>query len=214
MITRRELLGTAAAAVCTSFVSAERPLQQFDYRQVQMEPGPLTAQCEQTHRLLMSLDEDSLLRPMRVREGLPAPGRDLGGWYDTYAFAPACTFGQWISALARYYAATGDAATREKVYRLVRAYAATVGPDGKFYRDNRFPAYFYDKMVCGLMDAHQFANDPIAFPTLQRVTDVALKYLPPKAMPHRDTPVLHHEDFTEHCWDESYTLPENLFIDR
>ncbi len=212
MITRRELLGAAAAAVCTGFVSAERALQQFDYGQVRLEPGPLAVQCEQTHALLMSLDEDSLLRPMRVREGLPAPGRDLGGWYDTYAFAPACTFGQWVSALARYYAATGDAATRDKVNRLVRAYAATVEPEGKFYIENRFPAYFYDKMVCGLMDAHEFAKDPMALATLQRVTDAALKYLQPRAMPHRDTPVLYHEDFTEHCWDESYTMPENLFI--
>jgi len=212
MITRRELLGAAAAAVCTSFVSAQRVLQQFDYGQVQLDAGPLATQCEQTHALLMGLDEDSLLRPMRVREGLPAPGRDMGGWYDTYAFAPACTFGQWVSALARYYAATGDAATRNKVNRLVRAYAATVEPKGKFYIENRFPAYFYDKIVCGLMDAHQFVDDPIALATLQRATDAALNYLPPKAMPHHDTPVLHHEDFTKHWWDESYTLPENLFI--
>jgi DUF1680 family protein len=212
MITRRELLGAAAAAVCTSFASAEHTLQQLDYGAVRLDPGPLAAQCEQTHALLMSLEEDSLLRPMRVREGLPAPGRDLGGWYDTYAFAPACTFGQWVSALARYYAATGDAPTRDKVNRLVRAYAATIEPEGKFYIDNRFPAYFYDKMVCGLMDAHQFVRDPIALATLQRATDAVSNHLPPKAMPHRDTPVLHHEDFTEHCWDESYTMPENLFI--
>jgi DUF1680 family protein len=213
MITRRELLGAAAAAVCTGFVSdGRRVLQQLDYGQVQFDAGPIAKQCEQTHALLMSLDEDSLLRPMRVREGLPAPGRDMGGWYDTYAFAPASTFGQWVSALARYYAATGDTATRDKVNRLVRAYAATVEPEGKFYIENRFPAYFYDKMVCGLMDAHQFVDDPIALGTLRRATDAAQKYLPPRAMPHRDTPVLHREDFTEHWWDESYTLPENLFI--
>jgi uncharacterized protein len=214
MITRREILGLAAAAVCSGVAAGERRrlLDQFDYADVHLEPGPLATQCEQTHALLMSLDEDSLLRPMRVRENLPAPGRDMGGWYDTYAFAPACTFGQWLSALSRYYAATGDAATRDKVQRLVRAYAATVEPEGKFYVENRFPAYFFDKMVCGLTDAHQYVNDPIAETTLQNATDAAMKYLPPKAMPHRDTPVLHREDFTEHWWDESYTMPENLFI--
>ena len=31
-------------------------------------------------------------------------------------------------------------------------------------------------------------------------------------MPRQETPVLQHEDFTRHCWDESYTLPENLFL--
>ncbi len=95
---------------------------------------------------------------------------------------------------------------------MVRGYAATIDPAGKFYRENRFPAYIYDKLVCGLADAHAWAHDPMALPVLERATQAALPYLPPKAMPHRDTPVLHHEDFTEHCWDESYTLPENLFI--
>jgi uncharacterized protein len=160
----------------------------------------------------MELSEDSLLRPFRVREGLPAPGDDLGGWYDAWAFAPGCTFGQWISALSRYYAATGHAPTRDKVNRLIRAYAATVEPTGKLYVENRFPSYLYDKLVCGLIDAHAYANDPIAIDTLRRTTDAAVKYLPPKAMPRRETPVLHNEDFTEHCWDESYTLPENLFL--
>ncbi|MBV9760843.1 MAG: glycoside hydrolase family 127 protein [Acidobacteriaceae bacterium] len=211
MMTRRELLGAAAVA-CTGFGATRQVLQQLDYGQVQIDPGPLQTQFEQTHALLMSLDEDSLLRPFRIREGMPAPGRDLGGWYDADGFAPACTFGQWVSALARYYAATHDSATRQKVARLVRAYAATVEPGGKVYIHNRFPAYLYDKTVCGLIDAHQFAGDPLALPTLRRATDAALPYLPPKAMPHRDTPVLHHEDFTEHCWDESYTLPENQFI--
>lgn len=212
MITRRELLGGAAAVVCTGLGAPQRLLSQFDYGQVQLGPGRLSEQLEQTHDVLMNLDEDSLLRPFRVREGLPAPGADLGGWYDAWAFAPGCTFGQWISALSRYYAATGDAATREKVNRLVRAYAATLEPPGKLYIDNRFPSYLYDKTVLGLIDADALVKDPMALPTLRRATDAALPYLPPKAMPHHDTPVLHHEDFTEHWWDESYTLPENLFI--
>lgn len=213
MITRREFLASSAvAAAAAKFSAPQAPLQQLDYSQVRLAPSPLAAQCEQAHALLMSLDEDSLLRPMRLREGLPAPGRDMGGWYDAYAFAPACTFGQWVSALARYYAATGDAATRDKVHRLVRAYAATIEPAGRFYIENRFPAYFYDKIVCGLIDAHQFAHDPLAFPALQRATDAALPYLPQTARERQETPVTHREDFTEHCWDESYTLPENLFL--
>lgn len=212
MITRRELLGGAAAALCAGSTRVQSALAQFDYGQVQLAPGPLNSQLEQTHQVLMNLSEDSLLRPFRVREGLPAPGPDLGGWYDPWAFAPGSTFGQWISALCRYYAATGDTATREKVNRLVRAYAATVEPSGKLYVENRFPAYLYDKLVCGLIDAKAYVNDPLAADTLLRTTDAALKYLPPKAIPRHETPALHHEDLTEHWWDESYTLPENLFL--
>ncbi len=117
--------------------------------------GRSQRQARENHRLVLGLDEDALLRPFRVRAGLRAPGQELGGWYDTYAFAPGATFGQWMSALARYYAITGDAATRAKVQRLVRGYAATVDAPRSFYRHNRFPAYTYDKLVGGLLDAEQ-----------------------------------------------------------
>ena len=110
----------------------------------------------------MELSEDSLLKPLRQMIGQPAPGADLGGWYhydanydrDTVdnGFAPAATFGQWVSALARSYAITGSSATRDKVLRLNRLYAQTIS--GDFYENNRFPAYCYDKLVCGLIDSH------------------------------------------------------------
>ncbi len=187
-------------------------LSGFDYAQVQLAPSLLERQFQENHQLLLALSEDSLLRPFRIREGLPAPGADLGGWYDAYGFAPAATFGQWLSALARSYAVTSDELTRAKIDRLVRAYAATIEPTGRFYVENRFPAYIYDKLVCGLSDAHAFANDPTALPALARATAAALPYLPPKAIARQETPLIAREDFTRHCWDESYTLPENLFL--
>ena len=179
---------------------------------VQLAPGPLARQLRENHELLQNLSEDSLLRPFRVREGLPAPGRDLGGWYDTYAFAPGATYGQWLSALARFYAITGDQATRAKVGRMVRGYAATISPTGKFYVENRFPSYIYDKLVLGLVDASALVHDPAAIPALSRATDAAWPHLPPKAMARQETQVQAREDFTRHCWDESYTNPENLFL--
>src|ERR1700751_1755668 len=120
------------------------PLREMHYARVRFAPGPAEHQARENLRLLLSLDEDALLRPFRQRGGLPAPGGDLGGWYDTYAFAPGATFGQGICALSRYYAADGDLAAKAKVTRLVRGFAATVDAEGKFYRDNRFPAYIYD----------------------------------------------------------------------
>lgn len=193
----------AAAATAT-------PLAELDYGAVQFGDGPLARQARANHRLVFGLDEDALLRPFRVREGLPAPGRDLGGWYDADAFAPGATFGQWLSALARFHAITGDVPTRAKVGRLVRVFAATIDPQGRFYRHNRFPAYIYDKLVGGLVDAKRLAGDEAALATLARATDAALPYLPPKAIP-RNEHALPGEDFTKHAWDESYTLPENQF---
>ena len=73
-----------------------------------------------------------------------------------YGFAPGCTFGQWVSALARTYAITGEDATRDKVLRLNRLYAETISPD--LYKKNRFPAYIYDKLLLGLLDSHLYCT--------------------------------------------------------
>jgi len=190
---------------------ADPVLGQLQYGQVQWLPGPLERQARENHRLLLSLDEDSMLRPFRVRAGHAAPGSDLGGWYDADAFAPGATFGQWISALSRYHALTGHEPTRDKVHRLVRAYAATIEPDGRFYRNNRFPAYIYDKLAGGLVDAQCFAGMGDAVAALAHTARAALPHLPDRAMP-RNEHSQPGEDFTRHAWDESYTLPESQFF--
>jgi uncharacterized protein len=220
--TRRGLLAVGALTVAgwRDFTGAASdlaagansvPLKELNYNQVQFAAGPLERQARENHRLVLSLDEDSLLRPFRVRSGQKAPGSELGGWYDTYAFAPGATFGQWMSALSRYYAITGDAATQDKVRRLVRGYAATVDAAGSFYIENRFPAYTYDKLTGGLLDAERLGREPSARATLRRATQSATPFLPPRAMP-RDEHAHPPQDFTEHAWDESYTVPENQFL--
>jgi DUF1680 family protein len=201
----------ARAASQTVADAIAAPLSELEYGQVQFGAGPLDTQARENHRLVLGLDEDALLRPFRVRAGLPAPGHDLGGWYDTYAFAPGATFGQWMSALARHYAITGDVPTRAKVRRLVRGYAATIDAQGSFFRNNRFPAYTYDKLVGGLLDARRLSGDDAALAALARTTRAAVPFLPPRAMP-RNEHAQPGEDFSEHAWDESYTLPENQFL--
>jgi DUF1680 family protein len=197
---------------------SQRPLKEFGYGDVTLTSDLHEKQLQDTHTVLMELSEDSLLKPFRQMAGQPAPGVDLGGWYhydpdydpDTVdvGFTPAATFGQWVSALARTYAITGSPATRDKVLRLNRLYAQTIS--GDFYEKNRFPAYCYDKLVCGLIDSHQYVGDPDAFSILERTTDIALPYLPGKAVEHgrrwRQDP---GEGYT---WDESYTISENLFL--
>ena len=216
---RRELL--QLGALCASLPLAARaagasgagwaPLAQLGYRQLRLAHGPMLNQAQENHALLLNMDEDALLRPFRLRAGMAAPGHDMGGWYDTYAFAPGATFGQWLSALSRYYAITGDAPTRAKVQRLVRAYAATIEAEGRFYQDNRFPAYIYDKLVGGLVDARVLAHDATAVRELHRTTAAAEPHLPSHAMPHNDN-AKPGEDFSQHAWDESYTLPENQLL--
>jgi len=196
----------------------EGPLEEFSYADVSLSSELHEKQLRETTAVLMGMSDDSLLKPIRQMVGQPAPGEDLGGWYHydpNYnshtiqpGFAPACTFGQWVSALARAYAITGNPAIREKVLRLNRLYAQTIS--GDFYENNRFPAYCYDKLVCGLMDAHQFAGDPDAFAILERTTDTALPHLPEKAVEHGR--IWRKNPDVGYTWDESYTISENLFI--
>lgn len=213
--------GSARALASGSLESGaleSSPLEQFGYGDVTLDSPLHEQQLQQTHDLLMSLNEDALLKPFRQMVGQPAPGEDLGGWYQydphnekylfEIGFAPGCTFGQWISALARSYAINRSPETREKILRLNRLYAKTIA--GDFYENTRFPAYTYDKLVCGLMDSHQYADDPDAFAILEKTTDTALPHLPKKAIEHgqrwRSNPDV------SYTWDESYTMPENLFL--
>ena len=228
-ISRRNFIGAAglvAAGVAAPKLwfpqahaeSLDSPLQQFGYGDVHFTGGLHDRQLDENLSLLMGLNEDSLLKPFRQMIGKPAPGNDLGGWYRydpdydyrTFdaGFAPSATFGQWVSALARMYAIKRLPEIREKVLRLNHLYAQTI--DGKFYENNRFPAYCFDKLVCGLIDSHEFAGDPDAFSILERTTDTALPHLPGRAIEHgRSWRPNTDESFT---WDESYTNSENLFL--
>jgi uncharacterized protein len=221
-LTRRELLrsGSLAAvgyAVAGSSTSAwagassfAAPLAELGYAQVDLAPSPLERQAQENHRFVLDLDEDGMLYPFRKRAGQASPGNDLGGWYGTYEFAPAATFGQWLAALARYCAISGDVATREKVGRLVRGYGATIG--NGFYENNRFPSYTYDKLTLGLIDSKQYAGNSDALAALKRTTRTAVPFLPPHAMARMEHPHKPEEDFTQHVLDESYTIPENQFL--
>src|SRR6516165_6900269 len=201
--------------------SAAATLPVFGYSQVQLLDGPFRQQFDQNHQLFLHLDEDGLLKPFRQKAGLPAPGPDMGGWYsfsdefntkDNFTgFIPGHSFGQYLSGLARAYAVTGSKPTQEKVQRLVRGYAATVEPTGKFYVDYPLPGYTFDKTCCGLIDAHQFAIDPIALDVLKRSTDAVLPYLPEKALSRAEQEARPHKSIA-YTWDETYTLPENFFL--
>jgi len=197
------------------------PLSVFPYSNVQLLDGPFRIQFDQNHALFLNLNEDGLLKPFRQREGLPAPGPDMGGWYDNaddfnekdnfHAFIAGHSFGQYLSGLARAYAVTGSKPTQEKVQRLVRGYGETVEPSGKFYVDYRLPGYTFDKTCCGLIDAHEFAADPIALDVLKRSTDAVLPHLPEKALSRAEQEARPHKTIA-YTWDETYTLPENFFL--
>jgi hypothetical protein len=194
-------------------------LQAAAYGDVELLDGPLLDQFRAQHRTLLAMDEDALLKPFRVAAGQPAPGPDLGGWYnaspnfnppaDFHGYIPGHCFGQYVSGLARAYAVTGDQATREKVGRLVAGFAPTVTT--RFYDGYPLPAYTYDKTAIGLLDAHEFAGDPTALKTLSAALDAALPHLPEKALTREEQEARPHPSVA-YTWDETYTLPENMYL--
>jgi uncharacterized protein len=241
---RREFLKTvsflavsAYAATAPASTAAALPasaptdlLDEFGYGEVRLAPGLPQNQFAHTQGVMLRMDIDSLLKPYRSRAGLPAPGPGMGGWYDLvsdaerarnkdpfggHAFAPGHAFGQWISALARGYAASGNPAARIKVEKILTAYEPAIS--GRFYANFPFPAYNYDKIVCGLIDAHSYCGLESAFPLLERTTDVAEPHLPPRALDRGEPQKRWRQSIGEstsgyYLMDESYTLGENLFL--
>ncbi len=212
----RRLMGAAPAAMA----AATPALDQFEYGEVALLEGPLGSQFDANHAAYSALNQDSLLKPFRQRAGLPAPGDDMGGWYSwapladldkpgNNGFAPGHSFGQYLSGLARDYACTGDRATQEKVHRLVGDFGPAISEN--FWHDHRFPAYTYDKICIGLIDAHSLAGAPGAFAALDKTLDSVQKHLPPGGISRAEQYARPHRDVS-FCWDEPYTLAENAFL--
>ncbi len=214
-------LPALAAVADTSLVTITMPLATFAYSDVQLLDGPMKQQFDENHARFLNLDDDRMLKVFRQVAGMPAPGEDMGGWYDLMGFnltrgdfsgfIAGHSFGQYVSGLARACAVTGSDATRAKVNRLVKGYAETLDSKAKFFVDYRLPAYTYDKLSCGLIDAHEFARDPVAMEVHEKLTRSVVAYLPEKALSRAEQRSRPHKD-TPYTWDESYTLPENLFL--
>ena len=211
----------ALASSAKSFVAVTTPLTTFAYGDVQLHDGPMKRQFEENHTRFLNLDEDRMLKVFRQVAGLPAPGEDMGGWYDLTGFRlergdfrgfiAGHSFGQYVSGLARAYAVTGSEETRAKINRLVKGYGETLDSKATFFVDYRLPAYTYDKLSAGLIDAHEFAHDPMAMEIHERLTRAIVAYLPEKALSRAEQRSRPHKD-TPYTWDETYTLPENLFL--
>jgi len=214
-LTRRTFVRTAAAftavrplaALATSVPSETRePLRQFDYAQVQLTGGPFSAQYDALHAHYLALSNDRLLKVYRQRAGLPAPGADMGGWYDLDGFVPGHSLGQYISGLARIGASTGDPACHQKVHDLVEGFAATLGPDNQSIlrpKTNLWICYTLDKHFAGLIDAATLSNLPQSKELLNRVLAGSEPLLPPQG---RD-----RIGKKEPPYDETFVMPENLF---
>jgi len=180
-----------------------RKLREFAYSQVTLTDGPLAEMYRRMREHFLRIDEDRVLKVYRQRAGLPAPGRDMGGWYDADGFVPGHLIGQLISGLSRFQGAESTAKAR----RLVRGYAEAFERDGEPYASPKAPAtwacYVLDKYTIGLLDAASLAGIEEARGLLPRVIDAARRYIPDHTFDRVGV--------KQPPYDEPYVLPENLF---
>jgi hypothetical protein len=188
--------------------SASSPFAEFDYGAVELTGGPLKEQYDRIHAFYLAIDNDRLLKAYRERAGLPAPGAEMGGWYDRDGFVPGHALGQYISGLARIGKTTGDTACAAKVDALVEGFAATLGEANQIYAgpnaEKVWPCYVLDKHLAGLMDAYSLSSVMQARELLPRVFRGAQPYIPERGRDRigkKDPP-----------YDETYVLPESLFL--
>ena len=206
-------------------LKAKTKLTLFKYAHVQLDASKLREQFQYQHNLFMGINNDKLLKPFRSRAGQPAPGEDMGGWYDDsrdfhidpndwstanwHGYIPGHSFGQYISGLSRSFAITNDINTAKKVKDLVTQYIPTISKT--FFEEYYLPAYTYDKLAIGLIDAYQYVGVAEAKTALAKLTDVVLPFLPEKALTREERRARPYTQEAE-IWDEPYTLPENLFL--
>lgn len=208
--TATALAGMAAAGV---YASERGPagglevMREFPYGAVKLTGGRIKQHFDHIFAHYLALDEDRLLKVFRQHAGLPAPGPDMGGWYDADGFVPGLTLGQYISGLARFGAATGDPAAHAKVGRLVAGFGQVLSKVDDPYagpgaRDH-WAAYVMDKYVVGLVDAFDLSGAQEAKELLPVVIEKCRPYISPVSRPRIGK--------AEPPWDETYVLPENLF---
>jgi DUF1680 family protein len=196
-----------ADASAQSARGGQEILREFPYGAVRLTGGPIKQHFDRIHAHYLALDNDRLLKVFRQRAGLPAPGPDMGGWYDTNGFVPGLTLGQYISGLARFGAATGNKAAHDKVARLVEGFGEFIRrADGPYAGPNaqaQWAAYVMDKYVVGLVDAFQLSGVEEAKRLLPVTIDKCLPYISPVSRDRigkKDPP-----------YDETYVISENLF---
>jgi uncharacterized protein len=211
-LSRRDVLrGALGAALLTALPATQSAgkevVHEFPYGAVRLTGGKFKQQFDHIHTHYLALSNDRLLKVFRQRVGLPAPGADMGGWYDVNGFVPGLTLGQYISGLARFGAATGDQACHDKARALVAGFgeflARTNNPYAGPNAEKMWPAYVMDKYVVGLVDAYRLSGSQQAKQLLPQVIAKCRPFISPVSRDRigkKDPP-----------YDETYVLSENLF---
>lgn len=199
--------GSSMAFAAVAARGGKEALHEFPYGAVQLTGGVIKEQYDHIQAHYLALDNDRVLKVFREQAGLPAPGPDMGGWYDKNGFVPGLTLGQYISGIARIAATTGDKAAHAKVAKLVEGYGEfitkTKNPYAGPKAQDQWAAYVMDKYVVGLIDAYRLSGVEQAKALLPITIEKCRPYISPIS---RD-----RVGKVDPPYDETYVLPENLF---
>ncbi|MBN2296110.1 MAG: glycoside hydrolase family 127 protein [Pirellulales bacterium] len=179
-------------------VYAKYRLKPLDYCDVKLH-GDLKRQFNEICDYYYKIPNDDLLKPYRQRAGLAAPGEDMGGQYVGHS-----PFGQFLAGYARMYAATQDEKYRNKAITLMEEWAKTIEPDGFFFdtRSPRLSAYYYEKLLGGLLDIYFYCDDANSLKYLDKITTWEEKNIPRTRI---------YCDVIGQGTGEWYTQSENLY---
>ncbi|MES2289221.1 MAG: beta-L-arabinofuranosidase domain-containing protein [Pseudomonadota bacterium] len=220
-VSRREFVHCAACATAATSVAlpgmaiaagapvagGKEAMHEFAYGAVKLTGGPIKQQFDHIHAHYLALDNDRVLKVFRENAGLPAPGPNMGGWYDQDGFVPGLTLGQYISGLARLGAATGDKQCHDKVAALVdgfgKAFVAGSNPYAGPKAQAQWAAYVMDKYVVGMIDAYRLSGVEQAKTLLPIIIEKCRPYISPVS---RD-----RIGKVNPPYDETYVISENLF---
>jgi uncharacterized protein len=187
--------GTAASAQIQPVGSSGYPagkLQPFPLSFVRLSPGVFKEQADINARYLDSLAVDRLLHSFRVTAGISSRAVPYGGWED-----PTCELrghfagGHVLSALALASCTSADNSLKSRGDQLVAALAECQKRMGSGYlgafppelfehlvqgKAVWAPFYTYHKIMAGLLDMHQLADNSDALPILEGMAGWAGDY--------------------------------------
>jgi DUF1680 family protein len=184
---------SAGLAVTARPAGAADAVQLFDLADVRLGPGPFRAAMDLDRAYLLFLDPDRLLQTFRVNAGLPTEAQPYGGWEAPQYNLRGHTLGHYLSACSLMYRSTGDAEFKQRIDRIVAALADCQAAAKKagFHEGylSAFPESFIDrvearkevfpeiwapwytlhKIMAGLLDANQLADNAQALEVLQKM---------------------------------------------
>lgn len=174
----------------------------FDLQDVRLLDSPFKANMERSSQWLLSLPVNSLLHSFRNNAGVFS-GREggyfvtpkLGGWESLDCDLRGHTTGHVLSALALFYASTGNDSYKLKADSLVKGLAevqTALKQDGYLsaYPQNLIdrnlagqgvwaPWYTLHKILSGLIDQYLYCDNDLALDIAKKMSDWAYRKLQP-----------------------------------